>query len=53
MSWTYGLHPEDPWVEQGVLLEVHGALPGHFWTKFIKQKLPGATSFLGDAWPGT
>jgi hypothetical protein len=47
MSWSYEPHVRGPGGGQGVLLEVRGALAGHFWTKFMKQKLLGTIGLVG------
>ena len=40
--WDPAPHVQGPGVGQGVLLEVRRALKGHFWAKFMKQKLLGS-----------
>ena len=42
-----------PGVGQGVLLEVRGASTVHFWTKFIKPKLPGTYGIVKLTGSGT
>ena len=46
-------HVRVPGVGQGVLLEVSGALKGHFWAKFRKQKLPSTKGKVGKTGSGT
>ena len=45
--WDPVPHVRGPGVGQGLLLEVRGALKGHFWAKFRKQKLLGTKGLVG------
>ena len=49
--WDHEPHVRVPGAGEGVLLEAREALAGHFWTKFMKQKLLGTKGLVGVELP--